>query len=311
MTIDISKIIEKAIKSPIESKVSKKIVLVYLALQFFILIACSLGIFLTIMNLSMSDTLLNAPINNEQEFTLWLLQNLQKLSVEKIVQSTSILLALTFGIITITALASVYINGWAISKILEELEGTKKEFNFQVWLKLVLQSIWKTIMIITSWQNKILFGLFIILLLLGIVATFVLPILLLIVVPLGVIYFIVIIYNSLRLTIADCYLIDNNKGPIVSVRETWRMTKGNVLTILIVLAVLTITGILASVGVHLILIIPKSLLSLLISSGLKEIIFITTDLIVSIIIQAIFYFISVNAIIRIYLELKNAKTFIS
>ncbi len=111
-------------------------------------------------------------------------------------------------------------------------------------LKAILLSIWVSIMVLTSWYNRPFFLAFlgiIVLSVLGLVFAFLIPALaplfVIVLVLLFIVYFFVVIYNEIRLSLSLQLFISKNSGILATARESWEMTKGRAVEILIAFVV--------------------------------------------------------------------------
>ncbi|MFH1587869.1 MAG: hypothetical protein ABIA76_00845 [Candidatus Diapherotrites archaeon] len=116
------------------------------------------------------------------------------------------------------------------------------------FFKLILLWVWTTIAAVISWHKKTFLYLFIGLMVLAIItlALFVLGqwlpgiILTVILLPLTIIYSVIIIYNSMRLSLSSAIILQKDQGVFDTAKEAWDLAEGKVLEILIAVMVILI-----------------------------------------------------------------------
>ncbi|MFA5930990.1 MAG: hypothetical protein WC821_01625 [archaeon] len=130
-------------------------------------------------------------------------------------------------------------------------------------------------------------------------------------------YFVVMVYNSLRLTLSSAIFVESEKGIMDSLRSSWNISRGNVLNILVVLLIMgLVLGIVSWIAsmplsMYLTAMSPVNMttgevsFSQSLSQLLNPIAILLT--IPSIFVQSIFIIIQTFGMIAIYFELKNKK----
>ncbi|MEM4261775.1 MAG: hypothetical protein QXI10_02325 [Candidatus Diapherotrites archaeon] len=308
-TIDYGKIIVDSLKSIITSSASQKFYMVNVLFNLLLYSITFLGVLSFFSGLG---------YNNQQE---QMTQKIIEIIITNITNPMNLtqtlfgIFLLFLAIVIVVSGINYYIIGWGISKILEELEGTQKNFGLLTWAKLLVLNIWKVIVAFTSLLDKKFLMVFIGIIFLSIgsvvlmIMTRVNPmfaliasLLFILVLVLGIIYFFIIIYNLLRLHLVQFYLIDNNeKGVIESTKKTWEITKGKVSSMLVLIVIIIIISFLINLPLSFI----NGIIELLFFNSEAKLILQIIFNLISILIESYLTVFNLNAMARFYLAIKE------
>jgi hypothetical protein len=147
-----------------------------------------------------------------------------------------IALALIFVIIQFFVVK--YFEGRIIKNALE-FKGIKvPDFNFNKFLKFCMLQIWVFFVAVASWHNKIFFVIFLLAVLLSVIGValtifmkgflFIGTIVLFLASVIFFVYFIVVLYNFLRLALSNVHFISNDVSITNTTKEIWNLTSGKV-----------------------------------------------------------------------------------
>ncbi|PIN85681.1 MAG: hypothetical protein COV47_00880 [Candidatus Diapherotrites archaeon CG11_big_fil_rev_8_21_14_0_20_37_9] len=144
-----------------------------------------------------------------------------------------VFIIVAFPLILVYVFVWIYFTQKIIIRALELLGFKPTQYGIGKLLKSIVLSIWVSIAIMISWYNRkfmILFFAIIFLGLLSVVAAFLFPIaslfLFIIIALLFISYFFILVYNSVRLSLALEIFLNKDQGIEACTRESWDLTEG-------------------------------------------------------------------------------------
>ncbi|HIH09780.1 MAG TPA: hypothetical protein HA254_03855 [Candidatus Diapherotrites archaeon] len=221
-------------------------------------------------------------------------------------------LLIVIPLVIIEALIQLYLNALMLARGLEIAGLKAPPVTFIKALKLILLEIWIAVAVMFSVYNtKFLIALLAIIAL-GIVAiilAFVSPILALL---LGILvffallaYFVVMIYNAIRLSLTGAHYLANEKGILESAKESWGLTGGKVAEVF--MAFILVFVVIFAIGFALSLIVMV-LQVILRAAGVNPLIVQLLDMLINILTSPVFAAIGTLATAQIYSQVSGSLT---
>src|SRR3989344_2175608 len=204
-------------------------------------------------------------------------------------------------------IAASYIQTLLYCRSLQVLGFKTAPFDLMKLLRLFVLEIWVSVASMISWYNKKFFMAFlglIVLFFVAAIATIILgpigAILFILWLLVFLVYFLVVIYNSLRLMFSSLIFLEKDQGIAQTTRDAWTFSEGKVVDILTSWLVVIIVVVIASF----VLFIPSSIIQFALGFA-NPLLGIAFSQLYSMIISPILMAFSVYGIVSIYAELSK------